>query len=242
MFSSRDKFYPVANNYGSGTPSHRPSQSTEIFSNKLTSNQLYQHQGSNIQTQSHTQSLSNFILQPGNNMNIAYSELAKQLKNNKHTNQYTNNFNPNNSLNNNNNQNNQNKDLKVINSYNNQAISFINNKNTNTRISSPLGSNVNTRVSNFSTERILPGRESNLSTVFPTKTTKDNSIVINNNSSQASLKISNFMSKVVNNADNIEGPEELHLFYVNIFKNNKKLAIKFDFAGKEDKLHDESNL
>jgi hypothetical protein len=38
--------------------------------------------------------------------------------------------------------------------------------------------------------------------------------------------MSSSISKFSNNE--IEGPEELHLFYVNIYHNNKKLAYKFD--------------
>ncbi len=49
-----------------------------------------------------------------------------------------------------------------------------------------------------------------------TKTTKDNSM-------SSTMR----MTKI-NNTNEIDGPEELHLFYVNIFHNNKKLAYKFE--------------
>ena len=53
-----------------------------------------------------------------------------------------------------------------------------------------------------------------------TKTTKDNTL--------GSMKMSSNSSfKVKNNVD-IEGPEELHSFYVGLIQQNKNLAFKFE--------------
>jgi hypothetical protein len=53
-----------------------------------------------------------------------------------------------------------------------------------------------------------------------TKTTKDNSM--------ASLKISTTSTSVKKAKLDFEGPEELHLFYINLHQQNKHLAFKFE--------------
>jgi hypothetical protein len=60
----------------------------------------------------------------------------------------------------------------------------------------------------------------NDNSIFITKTTKDTSST-SVNKRQKSISQFNFQS-------NIDGPEDLHFFYVSTAQNHKKLAFKFD--------------
>jgi hypothetical protein len=58
------------------------------------------------------------------------------------------------------------------------------------------------------------------------KTTKENSMLINNSASPKKLIRSSFLMNI--SCNDIEGPEDLHFFNIVTSQNNKMLAMKFD--------------
>jgi hypothetical protein len=137
--------------------------------------------------------------------NIVYNELAKQLKINKNYITKTNwNFSSNKSENNLE----MNNNLKSMKSFNNS-------QSTNTFHFDNLLQHSNRISSNI--ERSITERINTPNLIVTNKTTKD--------TNSSTLKL---LSCSLNKANDIEGPEELHYFYVNIYNNNKKLAYKFE--------------
>lgn len=151
-------------------------------------------------------STSRTPMTPNKNINFAYSELAKQLKNNKTTTSSVNNT----------------SRLKA-NYYTSEKIMDNNFKFKST--DTPANP-----ITNKPTSSKVNSRANLNSTTGFTKTTKDNSI--------ASLKMSYNNSFKMKNLE-IESPEELHIFYVSMFQQNKSLAFKFENQKKEIDIMDD---
>jgi hypothetical protein len=159
----------------------------------------------NSNTSNNTSNANNKSQSQAPTSNIVYNELAKQLKINKNYISKTNwNFSSNNSENN----------LEFNNNLK-QMKSFNNSESVNTFHIDNLLQNSNRISSNI--ERNITERIFTQNLIVTNKTTKD--------TNSSTLKL---LSCSLNKANDIEGPEELHYFYVNIFNNNKKLAYKFE--------------
>jgi hypothetical protein len=149
---------------------------------------------------------------PTKNINFAYSKLAKQLKQNKND-----------------------KIIEIKSQFNfsaNDLLSPTSNKNNNFNLSVEQGTNINSNNIhiNIDQNKMNSGSRSNIgSSNGLTKTTKDNS-------SMGSMRVSNSGYKQKSMEIDIEGPEELHSFYVNLIQQNKSLAFKFENLDKESEL------
>jgi hypothetical protein len=186
----------------------------------------------NLMQSSNSNSKSNIsnLNSNSNNMNI-YNELAKKLKGNKSifTNKgyFTTNSTEksNNEVSNLKTSINNSTNLKIIKSYNHQSYST----NPELKISHNINASSAINSAMTTASKIDPLKEftKDKVTLGMTKTTKDISCTSANTSSTLRMMKESY-SKFSAVSNDIEGPEELHLFYVNIYQNNKKLVYKFE--------------
>jgi hypothetical protein len=220
----------------SRSPLNKPNRTTEMMQTKSGNEMTSNSTNTNISTkanllQSSSKSNISNLNSNSNNMNI-YNELAKKLKGNKSifTNKgcFTTNSTEksNNEVSNLKTSINNSTNLKIIKSYNHhQSYS------TNPELKSSHNINASSAINSAMTSasKINPLKEFTKDKVSlgMTKTTKDISSTSANTSSTLRMMRESY-SKFSAVSNDIEGPEELHLFYVNIYQNNKKLVYKFE--------------
>jgi hypothetical protein len=142
-----------------------------------------------------------------NSVNSNYSQLAKQLK----TLRDTSNSNFENTTN-------TRKNLIFVKSTSNPHL----NSNYNSKGSKYFETQIDFKSQNSNSNQTH--KEKNSMTVL-SKTTKENSVLVNSASPKKIIRSSFHMNF---NCNDIEGPEELHFFNVITSLNNKRFALKFD--------------
>lgn len=134
------------------------------------------------------------LFNSNSNMKLAYSELAKQLKNNKQ-------------------ERNKNSDI-INNTVELESTKHVANKSNNLSNYNEHSMVSNINIANMTAEKIKNYTTNN-------KTTKDSN---NTGTNISSVRMNISMKK----GEQMEGPEDLHFFYVNIFHNNKRLPFLFE--------------
>jgi hypothetical protein len=233
----------IFSNSTSRSPINKPNRTTDMIiqtKQEVSTNSTNTNTHTNISTKTNVLQSS---LNANNNVNI-YNELAKKLKSNKGMFRNKGYFTTNSTEKSNNEVSNlktsisgNTTNLKILKSNNRdyssnldglkspQQNSLNQSSNYNSAFNSALNSAMNTATKFHPTKEFFS--KDKITTLGMTnKTTKDISTSGNTSSTLRMFKETTRFSTAT--PTDIEGPEELHMFYVNIYQNNKKLAFKFE--------------